>query len=536
MYFCQCASTGTPSGGPRDTSPPVLDTARSAQNRQTNFKPHILEFYFDEFVEVQNPIKEVLVSPPLTYIPQVKNRGKKVTFTFDDKEILRDDATYTINFGESVVDYHESNKLSNFNFVFGTGAILDSMILQGKIIDALKNEPDQDMVVFLYDNISDSIVAMEKPFYFARPDKTGKFEFRNVKTDTFRLIAIKDENLNYKYDLPTEKVAFYDSIIILKDSLLEDIVLYSSLPVPTLKIISSDSKTYGKLNILCNTRPQKVPDYTVVPADIIHSAEISGDSVNMFYETSLDSFKVIVLNDTILIKPRRKNEFLRKSRLKLIHSNSSSNVLPKDSILFSFNFPLRVIDFNKIIISDTIGQLDDVGFDLTIDKKSIIVRYPWDAGKKYFITLDSGIVNSIYGLSNDSLGLQFSVLKPENTASMNITVTNLDSNSVHIVNILKDKEIIHTENIRFKSEYKFSLKGIVPDKYNVEIIRDINQNGKWDAGDYWAKRQPEPYKFIPGESIRENRETDIVISWVKGAAGGNEPKQQQQSLPLNIKK
>ena len=118
IVFSQgCASTGSPSGGPRDVTPPKMDSIRSAQNRQTNFKPRQVDFYFDEFIEVRDPIKEVLVSPPLTYIPQVKHRGKKVSFAFDEKEVLRENATYTINFGESVVDFHEGNKLPNFNFV-----------------------------------------------------------------------------------------------------------------------------------------------------------------------------------------------------------------------------------------------------------------------------------------------------------------------------------------------------------------------------------------------------------------------------------
>ena len=331
VVYISCASTGSPSGGPRDTKPPIMDTVRSSQNRLVNFKPRLLEYYFDEFIEVRDPIKEVLVSPPLTYIPQVTHRGKKVTFAFDEKEVLRDDATYTINFGEAVVDFHEGNKLVNFNYVFATGASLDSMSLKGKILDALTSEPENEMVIFLYDNLTDSIVSKEKPFYFARPDKSGNFEFQNVKTDTFRLIAIKDENLNYRYDLATEKIAFYDSLIILQDSFNKVITLNASLPVPLLKILSSDSKSYGKINILYNTAPLTTPFYSLSATDIIHGAETVGDSVNIYYETALDSFKVYILSDTILVKPRGKQDFMKKSRFQKIYSNNSAQMLPKDS-------------------------------------------------------------------------------------------------------------------------------------------------------------------------------------------------------------
>ena len=513
-----------------------MDTVRSAQNRLVNFKPLNLEYYFDEFIEVRDPIKEVLVSPPLTYIPQVKHRGKRVTFAFDEKEVLRENATYTINFGESVVDFHEGNKLSNFNYVFATGANLDSMSLKGKIQDGITNEPEQDMVVFLYDILTDSIVGKEKPFYFARPDKSGNFEFQNVKTDTFRLIAIKDENLNYRYDLPTEKIAFYDSIIILQDTFNNVISLYSSLPVPPLKILSSESKTYGKVNILCNTAPSTQPVYTLSSTQLIHAAEISGDSINIYYETELDSFKVYIYSDTISVKPRGKQDFMKKSRFQKIYSNNSPQMLPKDSINISFNYPLKDINTNKIIVFDSIGQLDDVKFEQSFDKKSLVIIYPWVTGEKYTISIDSGLIRSFYSQVNDSLGLEFSILKPENTAALNITITDLDSTETHIINVLRDKKLMYKTMANRVSGMKFIIKGLVPDKYNIEIIRDINLNGKWDAGDYWKKSQPEPYKLIKGESIRENKETAIKVSWTSGLSSGNEPKQPSSGFQLNIKK
>jgi hypothetical protein len=531
-----CASTGTPSGGPRDTAPPVMDTARSAQNRLLNSKPRVLEYYFDEFIEVRDPIKEVLVSPPLTYIPKVTHRGKKVTFAFDEKEVLRDDATYTINFGGSIVDFHESNKLVNFSYVFATGNNLDSMELKGNIIDARTNEPEIDMVVFLYDNLSDSIVNKEKPFYFARPDKSGNFEFKNVKSDTFRLIAIKDENLNYRYDLTTEKIAFYDSLIILKDSSSFNITMTASNPIPTLKTMSTDSKTYGKINILCNTTPRTLPSYKISSDRVNHAAEISGDSINVYYETDTDSFDIYILSDTITIKPRGKKDFLKKSRLQKIYSNSGAQILPKDSIVITFNYPLKDIDSDKIIVFDSIGLLDDVVVEQSTDKKSITFKYPWVAGENYTISLDSGVITSIYSQVIDSLGVEFSVLKPENTAAMNVNISDLDSTAVYIIHVLRDQKIVYQTKVDQQNSMKFLIKGLVPDRYNIEIIKDINTNGIWDAGDYWQKRQPEPYKFIKGESIRENRETDVNISWKNNASISNQPNSQSSGFQLNIKK
>lgn len=514
-----------------------MDTLRSAINRQTNVKPRQLEFYFDEFVEVKDPIKEVLVSPPLTYIPQVKYRGKKVIFAFDEKEILRENATYTINFGEAIVDFHEGNKLSNFNYVFGTGSELDSMSLRGKIINIQTKEAESEMVVFLYDNLNDSIVRKEKPFYFARPDKTGNFEFKNVKSDTFRLLAIKDENLNYRYDLSTEKIAFHSDLIILNDTFKQSITLNASLPTPTLQRLSADTKTYGKINILYNTTPSSPVVYSLSDTTMLHTSEISDDSLNIYYETLSDSFFVYLYhNDTIKVKPKGKQDYLKKNKFVMVSSNTSAQTLTTDSITVKFNKPILEFNPSKIMVSDSIGILDGISMRLSKDKKSIELKYDWNKGEQYAISIDSGAITSFYGEKNDSLGLEFSVLKTENTANLLITIEDMDSTALYVLRVLRDKREVYTTMASGTSTKTISLKGLVPDKYNIEIIQDENKNGIWDAGNYWQRKQPEPFRFVKGETIRENRETEIRISMLETITDPNELKQQQGGLKLNIKK
>lgn len=533
LYLTGCASTGSPTGGPRDTRPPVMDTLLSSQNKLRNFRPKELTFYFDEFVEVKDPIKQVLVSPPLTYIPTVKHKGKKVTFVFDEKEILRDNATYTINFGEAVVDFHEGNKLNNFSYVFATGNDLDSLSLKGKIINSLTGEPETEMVIFLHDNTADSIVRKEKPFYFAKPDKTGAFEFKNIKSDTFRLFAVKDENLNYLYDLETEKMAYTDSLIILNDSFKTETILYASLPVPALKIQNFNTKTYGKINILCNTTPNEDISFTESDAAISLIKEVVNDSINFYYETDVDSFYVYILNDTIKVKPREREDFIKKSKFRRISATNSPQMLPADSLMIGFNFPVGSLDTDKIKLYDTIGQLENPTYTFSKDLKKIVIKYPWVAGEKYTVEIDSGLIRSIYGQAHDSIGLVFSILLPEKTAAMKTVINDLDSLHTYTVNILKDKTRVYQYVITGVTTSERLLKGLVPERYNIEIIRDENKNLKWDAGNYWNKTQPEQYKLVKGDKLRENRETEMIISWKTGALSGNEPIPGQQGLQNN---
>jgi len=51
--------------------------------------------------------------------------------------------------------------------------------------------------------------------YQARADQFGFFTFSHIRPDTFRIFALRDMNGNLKYDLPTERIAFSDNLLVL---------------------------------------------------------------------------------------------------------------------------------------------------------------------------------------------------------------------------------------------------------------------------------------------------------------------------------
>ena len=204
-----CANVGTgPGGGPKDEKPPVLQTDQSTPNLQTNFKKQDINLVFDEYVEVKNIFDEVIISPPLQKRWKLSQKLKTVTFEFDKDEVLREDATYTINFGAAVQDYTAGNKVPDLRFVFSTGDFIDSMEVSGRITNALTGAAEKDVLLMLYDNLSDTVVRKERPFYFARNDGKGNYTIKNVKTDTFKVFAIKDEGQQYLFDQETEAIGF----------------------------------------------------------------------------------------------------------------------------------------------------------------------------------------------------------------------------------------------------------------------------------------------------------------------------------------
>ena len=87
---------------------------------------------FDEFVQVKNLQQQVVVSPPLNYPIEVYptlRASKKFQVRF--KDTLAPNTTYSVNFGNALVDFNEGNPYPYLTYIFSTGAAIDSLSLEG---------------------------------------------------------------------------------------------------------------------------------------------------------------------------------------------------------------------------------------------------------------------------------------------------------------------------------------------------------------------------------------------------------------------
>ena len=76
LLFCSaCANQGAgPQGGPRDTIPPVI-VKESPLNGTLQFVAKRIEVQFDEYIQLADIQKNVLISPPQQNPPEVKAIG-----------------------------------------------------------------------------------------------------------------------------------------------------------------------------------------------------------------------------------------------------------------------------------------------------------------------------------------------------------------------------------------------------------------------------------------------------------------------------
>ena len=206
-----CANPGSgPQGGPRDTIPPVV-VKESPLNGTLHFAAKRIEVHFDEYIQLADIQKNVLISPPQQQPPEVKAIGKTLSVVF--AEPLKDSTTYTIDFGAAICDYNEKTPLYDYVYAFSTGDVIDSMAISGWIYDAETLDPIFGVLVGIHSNHADSALSTIPFSRVTRSDEEGGFTIYNMRAGAYRLFALDDISRDYLYQ-PGEALAFADSLVI----------------------------------------------------------------------------------------------------------------------------------------------------------------------------------------------------------------------------------------------------------------------------------------------------------------------------------
>lgn len=219
-----CGQVGMPTGGPKDTIPPSLVSASPAL-KSTNVTRNTITLSFNEYIELKDPQSNVLISPLPKKQPSVDFKLKTVTVKL--KDTLLPNTTYSINFGNAIVDNNESNPLKHFVYVFSTGPQIDSFTLSGKIVIAETGKYDSTLLALLYRKTADSAVQKTRPDYVARLSGDGSFSFVNLPAGSFNLYALKDGDGGKTYNSKKEMFAFADAPVTVSAN-TDPVILYAS--------------------------------------------------------------------------------------------------------------------------------------------------------------------------------------------------------------------------------------------------------------------------------------------------------------------
>jgi uncharacterized protein (DUF2141 family) len=544
-----CARQGAPTGGPKDTTPPSVDTSASTPNFSTRFTQKRIELTFDEWVTLSDPATQIVVSPPLAKRPEAVLKGKTVVLSFDKDEILRPNTTYTVNFGNSVKDFHESNVAKDLRFVFSTGDFIDSLGFRGIVTDAFSGDPVENISVMLYENLADTAIQKERPYYFSRTDKNGQFTFENLKSGNFRVVAIDDTDQNLRWTGETERMGFTDSTLQLMDTLRPALRLSLFKPRPALRISNPGAGRYGLVTLVFNAPLESYTVTPLAPESLITTLEKEPDSLMLWYDLPVDTAWSLVLSyqndtaalmsDTFSVKKLSRGNFLQNHRIGFADAvpppaaqgrgrgagtPAPAAAAPVKTInqtaaapaALLFNYPITAFDTSLWLL--TLDSASQRTFSVEPDTQTVRglqLKLTWKAGKNHSLILLPGAVTDFWGTSNaDTLRRIFNVFSEKQLGALAVNMQGLRPGANYVFQLMNGATLV-TER-RFMADIatrteKFSDLQVAT--YSVRLIEDRNGNGRWDTGSFAEKRQPETVYNKKLDPLRANWEveTDLKI-------------------------
>ncbi len=519
LIVYSCANQIALTGGPRDTEPPKLDSIVSTANYQLHYIKDEIELRFDEFINLQSPARQIIISPPLQFPLDIDHRGKRIRMNFDEEEVLKDDATYIINFGEAIADFTENNQLKKFSFVFSTGDFIDSLRLNGKVLDAKSKEPVENITVMLYDNIYDSVVYKERPFYFAKTEEEGTFTLQNLRADTFKIVALEDLNLNYLYEDNAEQFAFLLENIELNDSSEYDLTLLSFKLKSDPRYLDNNVPHDGHITF---TFDQDLAHNPVVPLDesLTYYSETDAKNVLFWIEESANypysfAIRMDTIWDTISIRRPQSKDRKDLPVLRITESNvsSESGLHPTDTLRLTFNLPINSVVHNLVRMQDSIPLLSGQVVADTAASRILSIAYPWEQGGDYVLTLDSSSITDFYGRAIDSTAFPFSVGRKNGFGEIKLALRNAIDNINYVITLNDENSIIKVWNKISSADTKLLIEKLPPSEYSLRITEDRNNNGEWDPGDYLQKRYAENIFEVQLEPLKENWTLEATIDF-----------------------
>ena len=501
LSFTDCAKKGRPSGGLRDTIAPVI--LRSApENFTINFKNNEIRITFDEFIKLKDISKELIISPPLKYAPVITPLSVSKVLKIKILDTLKDNTTYSFNFGNSILDNNEGNLFPNYKYVFSTGSYIDSLTLKGTAVDALLPKTDFPTTVALYQvdqSYKDSLVFLEKPTYITTTiNETNNFELSNLKQGTYQLIALKEQTRNYTFQPKTDKIGFYKDLITIPTDSLFELRLFKEVPdfKPTRpKLESSNRISFGYEG---KTDNYQITLLTPMEDDFQYQVlkQPGRDTLNFWFKPKVtkDSLVFVTKNklqiDTTTVRFRE----LYSDSLRLTAINDRLISLG-DTLKLKANTPLVAINSEKIsvVTKDSLA----IDFVAQINTKENAAQIVFDKQEEqlYSITLRNGALTDYLSNTNDSIVYRQQVKPIADFASLNLTLDNADEFPLLIE--LIDEKFKVVKQTYLEANAPVFFKHINPGKYFIRLIVDQNKNKIWDPGNFLDKLAPERVVYYP---------------------------------------
>lgn len=428
IYFLisGCATITTPSGGEKDIIAPNI-VKRSVGDSTLLCKGGIWTVDFDEFIKLQDVNKELNITPLVKNNPMVSVHKRRLSINIPDS-LLEANTTYRIDLGNAVRDLREGNPYNGLSWTFSTGAYFDSLRVYGECLDAATGYADTSVRIFLYPaETPDSLLWVNKPMYVTKNTAQG-FEWRNLPNRAFKIVALQDDNQNFKRDAPSDRIAFLTNAINpSRDTARIRLYSFSEAPAPASK---------SKIN-----------------------------TANRFESKKTIPFNYIVNVDTSNSNQRSFNIY---DTLKISFTRTPGNMNPSAVRLYSdsvFEAEARLLP--------------------TADSLTYRLEFDWQENTLYRLRFLSDFVSDTNQALLSAREFRF---RTKQSSDYGLIRVRYNPMPTHRIQLIANNKIIATQS---GNDSSIVFAHLLPGQYALRRHYDDNNNGQWDAGSWQDRRQPE---------------------------------------------
>ena len=342
---------------------------------------------------------------------------------------LNANTTYSFQFGNALRDVNEGNIAQNYTYVFSTGNQIDTGKLFGKVQIAETGLVDSSLIAVLHPIEKDSAIYKDKPTYYSRINGQGIFEFKFLPASDFNIYIVPND-FSKRYDDSTKLFAFLDrSVAATKTKDSIQLYAFEASPKKEKKLAT----TIGSKNAKKQSPLLK------------YSSNLENNEKDILSPLTLNFETPISLNDSFIIQI------------------TDTNLVKKEAAVLAIN---------------------------PQNKQQVEIDFPWEADTDYKLVLpQKSIKDSLSNFLVKADTLRFKT-KPESSYGTAILRINGFQQFDHPVLLL-----IQDQKVKFSYPITQNLLRIdllPPGDYQLKLLSDANQNGRWDTGKFIGKKlQPE---------------------------------------------
>ncbi len=201
----------------------------------------------------------------------------------------------------------------------------------------------------------------------------------------------------------------------------------------------------------------------------------------------------VVLYASAQEKESNNTKTLKPAFAKRLQYSSSAGFQGQDLLtpfVLSFNNPLKTFEPAKLILRDSnYKPVPAASWTIDSTRTKITLAAKWQEAMDYRIIIDtSAVIDSANNRLIKADTIRFTTKQQSDYGNVVLRFSNLDL-AKHPVLQFVQNEVIE-ESYPLKA-LEWSSKFVKPGEYEIRILFDDNNNGKWDPGNYSKKLQPE---------------------------------------------